>query len=50
MNKEIEEILACLIDEIKDSGSPAEATIYLLARYEGEYDIVKQYFKETNWE
>jgi hypothetical protein len=34
MNKEIEVILACLIDEIKENENPAEATIYLLAMYE----------------
>jgi hypothetical protein len=44
MNQEIEELLECLIDEIELSQEPSEKTIMVLAKYEDEYEIVKEYF------
>lgn len=39
-----DELLECLIDEIKDSKDPSERTLEVLEKYKG-YKIVDNYFK-----
>jgi len=50
MNTEIETLLECLIDEIRASGDPSEKTVFVLAKYENKYEIVRNYFKELDEE
>lgn len=48
MNTEMETILECLVDEVRASGDPSEKTLLILAKYEDEYDFIKDYFKELD--
>lgn len=44
----IHQLLECLIEEIKKNKKPSEHTLFILMKYEKDYDIVKEYFKEIN--
>ncbi len=47
MNQEALEILECLVDELEASEfHPSERTIMILAKYEDDFDFVKDYFNK----